>query len=261
MYIFEEHTSDLADWIQSEINLDGELMVGMRGTPVRRLQEWLSLRGYALVVDGVYGPITAELVARFQEDFFLPTTGRVDNETFVRLVEPMKEVLRQRLIASQPLNAAIVEYAQAHLAQHPREIGGQNRGPWVRLYMRGHDGTEWAWCAGFVTFMMKQAAESLQVDTPISGSFSCDSLAAQAKRAGLFVSEEEARHRQIPPGSLFLVRRTDTDWNHVGIVEAAHELHFETIEGNTNDDGTREGYEVCARSRGYANKDFVLMTS
>ncbi|MCB0334831.1 MAG: peptidoglycan-binding protein [Bdellovibrionales bacterium] len=260
MYIFEEDTLGLADWIQAEINLECELTVGMSGMAVRRLQEWLSLRGYSLVVDGVFGPITVELVARFQEDLFLPITGKVDQATFTHLVEPMREILRQRLIASEPINSAIVTYARAHLGQHPREIGGQNRGPWVRMYMQGHDGTEWAWCAGFVTFIMKQAAESLQVEPPVNGSFSCDTLAAQAKAAGRFVSEAEARMREIPPGSLFLVRRTNTDWTHVGIVTAAHELHFETIEGNTNDDGVREGYEVCARSRGYANKDFILLT-
>lgn len=85
-----------------------------------------------------------------------------------------------------------------------------------------------------------------------------DTLAAQAKVAGCFVTEAEARDRQIPPGSLFLVRRTATDWTHVGIVTAAHELHFETLEGNTNDDGSHEGYEVCARARGYGGKDFIV---
>ncbi len=34
---------------------------------------------------------------------------------------------------------------------------------------------------------------------------------------------------------------------------------FHTIEGNTNDDGSRNGYEVCARRRGYGKKDFVLL--
>lgn len=80
-------------------------------------------------------------------------------------------MLRQRLIASEPLNTAIVTYAQAHLAQHPREIWWTEPLAWVRLYMQGNDGTAWAWCAGFVTFLMNQAAESLQVSLPIDGSF------------------------------------------------------------------------------------------
>jgi hypothetical protein len=34
---------------------------------------------------------------------------------------------------------------------------------------------------------------------------------------------------------------------------------FKSIEGNTNDDGSYEGYEVCARVRGYAGIDFIVM--
>jgi hypothetical protein len=260
MYVFEEQTAELADWIQDEVDLDNELRAGVRGLPVRRVQEWLSLRGYALAIDEVYGPITTEVVARFQEDSFLEATGRVNAGTFARLVEPMRETLHQRLARSESLHEAVLEYAQGHLNQHPHEIGGQNRGPWVRMYMNGHDGHQWAWCAGFVTFILHQATESLHVDMPIPGSFSCDTLVAQARAAGLFVSEAEARRRAIPPGSLFLVRRTDTDWTHVGIVEETHELLFQTIEGNTNDEGEREGYEVCSRSRGYSNKDFILLS-
>jgi len=32
---------------------------------------------------------------------------------------------------------------------------------------------------------------------------------------------------------------------------------FETIEGNTNDEGSPNGYEVCRRIRGYRKKDFI----
>ena len=127
------------------------------------------------------------------------------------------------------------------------------------MYMDGKDGAEWAWCAGFVTFVLRQACESLGLRMPIAGSVSCDSLAAQAKVKGLFLSRDEARTRAVPPGSLFLVRRTDSDWTHVGIVERTEPLLFHTVEGNSNDAGDREGYEVCSISRGYADKDFILL--
>ena len=44
-----------------------------------------------------------------------------------------------------------------------------------------------------------------------------------------------------------------------GIVVDAAADTFKTIEGNTNDDGSHEGYEVCARVRGYAGIDVVVM--
>ncbi len=258
-YVFKNQTSELADWIQNEINLDGELTVGSSGLQVRRLQEWLTLRGYGLAVDGGFGPVTAAVVARFQKDSLVEVTGTADAETFSRLVEPMRETLRRRLTTAESVNAAVLEYAKAHLEIHPVEIGGQNCGPWVRMYMKGNEGRQWPWCAGFATFILHQATESLNVDMPIPGSFSCDTLVAQARTAGLFVSEAEARQQGVPPGSLFLVRRTNTDWTHVGIVEQANDTHIRTIEGNTNDEGDREGYEVCARSRGYVSKDFILV--
>ena len=127
--------------------------------------------------------------------------------------------------------------------------------------MRGREGADWAWCAGFVTFVMAQATESMNVAMPIEGSFSCDSLAAQARTAGLFVAEREAMEKAVAPGSVFLVRRTATDWTHTGIVAQAADGTFDTIEGNTNDDGHREGFEVCSRSRGFKGKDFIRLTS
>jgi hypothetical protein len=171
----------------------------------------------------------------------------------------MRAVLQQRLLASVSVEAAVLEYAAAHLDAHPLEIGGQNRGPWVRLYMEGHEGTPWPWCAGFVTFVLSQAVQSLETMMPIAGSISCDTLAAQAREAGLFLPEEEARG-SLRPGSIFLIRRTESDWTHAGLVTDVQDGVFDTIEGNTNDDGSREGFEVCARSRGFANTDFILLS-
>jgi hypothetical protein len=153
----------------------------------------------------------------------------------------------------------VVAYAEQHLSQKPREIGGQNGGPWVRLYMDGNEGSAWPWCAGFASFILKQACSTLQIQVPIQPSFSCDLLAASARDKNCFLAESKiADKKQIAPGSLFLVRRTSADWEHTGIVLSAEKGLFYTIEGNTNDEGSREGYEVCRRFRGYKNKDFII---
>ena len=155
----------------------------------------------------------------------------------------------------------IVACGKRHLREHPIETGGQNCGPWVRLYMKGNEGVPWAWCAGFVSFLLEQARQKIERPMPIAGSFSCDSLAAQAKDAGLFADERDVMRGAIPPGALFLVRRTPADWTHVGVVTRSGPDAFDTIEGNTNDDGSREGFEVCARTRGYKDKDFIVWPS
>lgn len=193
-----------------ELEPEREVGRGDKGLAVRRVQEWLNLRGYGLSIDGDFGRVTEDAVMRFQ---------------------------------------------RAHFAQHPREVGGPNRGPWVRLYMNGVEGQPW--CAGFVSFVLTQGAAAARVPTPIAGSVSCDELAAQARAKNILVAE--GNRDGLRAGAIFLVRRTPTDWTHTGFVAEPRPDLFTTIEGNTNDDGEREGYEVCRLSRGYKNKDFILI--
>ncbi|MDA1235119.1 MAG: peptidoglycan-binding domain-containing protein [Acidobacteria bacterium] len=225
---------------------------------MQRLQEWLNIRGFGVVVDSDFGPVTAQAVGRFQASVRLPTTGRLDDATFGELVAPMVRTLRHPRRGRATLGAMIVAAGNRHLREHQIETGGQNCGPWVRLYMKGNDGATWAWCAGFVGFLLEQARQKLERPMPIAGSFSCDSLAAQAKDTGLFVGERDVMRGAIPAGSFFLVRRSATDRTHAGVVTRSGPDAFDTIEGNTNDDGSREGFEVCARTRGYKDKDFIV---
>ena len=106
---------------------------------------------------------------------------------------------------------------------------------------------------------MRQAADSQQTQIPLKPTFSCDELAVRARAAGIFISGMHLTdpQQQITPGSIFLTRKSPSDWTHTGLVTAVHEDTFETVEGNTNDAGDREGYEVCRRVRGYENKDFI----
>jgi hypothetical protein len=244
----------------SDLTLDKPYRRGDRGGKVKLIQEWLGLRGLHVGIDGDFGPATEAVVKQFCTQQGLPVSGVVDTSVFDRLIAPMKAALTPIPAQGKPLGELVVAYAQQHLQQRPREIGGQNRGPWVRMYMDGNEGTQWAWCAGFTCFCLQQACQSLGVSLPLVPSFSCDSLAASARDNSIFVREPQPSDRtNITPGSLFLVRRTKTDWIHTGIVVRAASEVFSTLEGNTNDDGSREGYEVCARTRGYGSKDFIRL--
>lgn len=242
------------DWVRRELELDAPLArdANNEKDAVKRVQEWLNLHGYGMGIDGGYGPVTADGVKRFQAARKLRATGKVDAGTYAKLVAPMRAVLRRTTRRPANVRTAVRHYANLHLAQHPREIGGANRGPWVRLYMKGLEGQPW--CAGFVTFVLGQAAEAAGKPMPIAGSVSCDQLAAQGKRANLLVAKDRVR-----PGSIFLVRKTDTDWVHTGFVTQVKPQLFRTIEGNTNDDGMREGHEVASLTRSYASKDFLRL--
>lgn len=236
----------------SDQKLRQPLRRGDQQGQVKLVQEWLSLHGEHVAIDGDFGPATEAAVRDFQAKVEVEVTGIVDAATFGRLVAPMKAALAAIPAGGRSLGELLLAYARQHLAQHPLEVGGQNRGPWVRLYMKGNEGPPWAWCAGFACFCLKQACDTLDIEPPIAASFSCDVLANAARDKGRLVGRDKAG-----PGSFFLVRQTPTDWTHVGIVVSTSEQTFKTIEGNTNDDGSREGYEVCARTRGYNRMDFI----
>ena len=55
------------------------------------------------------------------------------------------------------------------------------------------------------------------------------------------------------------LRNTATDWTHTGFAHGPSAEVFSTIEGNTNDDGSNNGYEVCARTRSLPKKDFIRL--
>ena len=240
-----------------DLTIDPDYKRGAKGANVRLIQEWLSLHGFGVVPDGKFGAATEAAVRAFQRKKRIPADGSVDEATFEALVKPMHSALKSPKLRGS-LGAMIVAYAKRHLRAHPREVGGENRGPWVRLYMGGREGAEFAWCAGFACFVLQQACSTLQLPLPITTSVSCDSLAASAKRNGIFVRESAATRSGIRAGSFFLVRRSPEDWTHVGVVTAVAAEAFSTIEGNTNDSGSREGFEVCARTRGYKDKDFIV---
>jgi hypothetical protein len=249
-------------WIKRELTPGSPCQRGNRGRRITVVQEWLSLQGHHVSIDGEFGPATERAVAQFQGAMQIPATGIVDDVTFRALTMPMLRALTPIALEFKRYNEQIVEYAERHLAQHPQEIGGQNQGPWVRLYTSGNQGPEWAWCAGFVCFVLKQCADAMGKGMPFKSTVSCDTLAALAKERGIFVSEKNLKsgsqsRKEMLAGSIFLSRRTDTDWTHTGLVTSFGDDSFETIEGNTNDAGDREGYEVCRRIRGYGGKDFV----
>lgn len=239
---------------------------GASNTNVRRIQEWLCFHQCRTSIDGKYGPATTDRVSYFQNSIGLPSNGRVNRATWEALVQPMKNALGEPVTKrSSSTGLPLSTIAKQHLEQHPIEIGGPNEGPWVRLYCQGYDGPPWAWCAGFVSLIMQQAFFYQGESTPIKGSVSCDSLAAQAKSAGIFVSGKSLAKNKTPLEalgeiSIFLKRRTATDWTHTGFAMGsrgrANSMVFDTIEGNTNDEGSREGYEACSRTRGLGSGDY-----
>lgn len=239
---------------------------------VNRVQEWLSLHGYAVAIDGEFGPATAAAVAAFQavsgcsrDD----NSGVVDAETWGSLMAPMD---RAEITSGMPdkFGDRVSRIARAHLAAKAREVGGDNRGPWVRLYGRGVDQSRvefFPWCQAFASHVWLKAARELRVDMPFplatgdgTVSFYVPWVVGSAKGADRFRSCVAAE--RVPAGSMFFVPgyiNGRPSHVHVGLViEDAGET-VTTIEGNTNHDGGANGYEVALRWRRKAGLDFGVI--
>jgi peptidoglycan hydrolase-like protein with peptidoglycan-binding domain len=251
----------------SEVVLSKTLQRGDSGFDVQRVQEWLTLGGYGLVIDGQFGTATQLAVRKYQSTVNAAADGIVTPALFDLLVAPMKAATASINPAGYSLGGLAVAYARQHLTARAREVGGNNRGPWVRLYMGGNDGAAWPWCAGFVCFCLGQAAQSLDVPLPIQASYSCSRLGDNGRAAGLLINGDDTKTRaQLlkQGGSLFLVRGTTEEWEHTGLVQTVESDAFTTIEGNSDTTGSRDAYEVCSNTRGWTDgkniaRDFILI--
>ena len=252
---------ELPRWVQDEYKFQTPLARGVRGKRVKLVQEWLTLHNIQLVADGDFDAATVAAVKRFQAANGITASGSVDKATFDALVTPLTRAVTPLPRENRTFNQLVVAYAEQHEQEHPREVGGQNRGPWVRLYMKGDQGEAFPWCAGFVSFVVSQAAKTFDTTLEIPYTVSCDVIAVEGRHRSRFIAERDihAQREGVGGGSVFLNRRSPTDWIHTGIVVRFDEETIETIEGNTNDSGSREGFEVVRRIRGYKSKDFVRL--
>lgn len=256
--------------VDRELAFPGSLSEGAHGAGVKRVQEWLTLAAIPgvgnIAPDGAFGPATSRAVRELQRLSGLAADGVVGPSTWTRLVQPLASVTKDEGQASGLLGLEVVRAARRHLVVHPREVGGQNMGPWVRVYCDGNEGAPWAWCAGFVTYVLRQgAANSGGVPNLGPRTFSCDVLAESfAVRGKLLVQATPLMvASKVRPGDVFFVvsPSNPNDRHHTGIVVevSGDGKTVRTAEGNTNDDGSREGYEVCERTRGVGRLDFALV--
>jgi lysozyme family protein len=253
-----------------ELDYPGPLKIGSgkvkaEKRAVRRVQEWLNIHEFVTSIDEDFAESTAEQLRAFQIKAQRPATGELDQETWALLTAPMRRALAPIDHGpSTSLEEAVVRVAKQHIKEKPTEIGGNNCGPWVRLYMKGQDGQDQKWCAGFVCLIVAQAARDLAIGVPFKRQVGVDALVEDAQNNARFVRESEIpspikRRSVLRPGQLFVVRASQADWTHTGIVLAIDEQTFDTLEGNTGGDGGTDGANARQGNRSYANKDFVRL--
>jgi len=137
------------------------------------------------------------------------------------------------------LSSKALEVAKTQLGveESPR---GSNWGFSVQVYLKSVGITFPAsWCMAFVYWCFNKAAKQLGIVNPL------------VKTGGVLAHYNRAKsYRVTSPqvGDIFIMD-FGNGFGHTGIIERIEGEILHTIEANTNDTGSREGYEVCYRTR------------
>jgi hypothetical protein len=133
---------------------------------------------------------------------------------------------------------------------------GNNGGPEVKRYLSVVGlSTGNPWCMSFVYWCVNLAAQKLAIVNPL------------IKTGGVLDQWNRTTLRKIPgrsvagvkPGDIFIMDHGGGK-GHTGFVESIKGSIVNTIEGNTNDEGSREGIEVCRRQRSVSEiKGFIQL--
>lgn len=135
------------------------------------------------------------------------------------------------------LKALEIAKTQLGVQEIPR---GSNAGPAVEKYLKSVGlGKGYAWCMAFMYWCTKEASTQLGLENP---------LYKTAGVLAMYNKEKDSVVTDPQPGDLFIMD-FGKGQGHTGIVEKVENNTIHTIEGNTNDEGSREGYEVCRRQR------------
>jgi hypothetical protein len=123
-----------------------------------------------------------------------------------------------------------------------------NWGKWVSVYLNFVGWFKPApWCAAFVAYRVHMAAKALGMKARWPKTASVQAVVNWAKRIG-----GNRMHPQAGDAIAFYHAELKR-YAHIGLIVSiehrADGIYLHTVEGNTNDEGSREGYEVAARVR------------
>jgi hypothetical protein len=225
---------------------------------VRAIQRRLNETGCGPVAeDGVFAAQTTAAVKLFQARFPdvdgqpLRIDGLVGAVTWAALFG--RGSVPTVDTAADPLLAAALAVAALEVGTM-EEPPGSNRGPEVDAYLRsvGLDPTQgsFPWCAAFVHFCFAKAAKQLGRKNPLARTAGVLDHWERAQRTATTITAAKAHlHEElVQPGHIFIIDTGNPGGDgHTGIVAEIAAGKLVTIEGNTNDGGSREGVGVFRR--------------
>lgn len=140
-----------------------------------------------------------------------------------------------------PLVSDTIKIAQSQLGKSENPLGS-NWGEPVKSYLHsvGIDFPA-SWCCAFIFWCFNESAKQNNVLNPL------------VKTAGVLRhwNEADKKYRVVgePKAGDIFIMDYGKGLGHTGIVVKVDENFVYTIEGNTNDSGSREGIAVCNKQR------------
>lgn len=141
--------------------------------------------------------------------------------------------------SSLALDSLAIAKTQIGLEEIPR---GSNWGVNVKKFLAsvGIDFPA-SWCMGFVYWCVNEACKAKGIKNPI---IPTGGVLNQWSNVN-----PKFKVKTPQPGDIFIMD-FGSGHGHTGFVEAVAGDRINTIEGNSNADGSREGYEVCRKPNG-----------
>lgn len=224
---------------------------------VRVVQHRLNALGCGpIAVDGVFGAETLRsaqlLQARSVDSLGRPLVidGIVGAATWGALFNQEPASVEEK--PRSPLLFEVLQFARSAIGARENPPGS-NRGPEVDTYLRAvglNPGAgSFPWCAAFVYWCFDQAATRIGRYNPCvktAGVLEHWRVAGERGIRRYGAEEAQSDPEAVWPGLVFAIR-TGPVQGHMGIVESVSLGLLTTIEGNTNEGGSREGVGVFRR--------------
>jgi len=226
------------------------LRKGDKGKFVSELQKLLNkiLASRKLTADGDFGENTRKAVIDFQKSANIKADGIVGNRTWVALANAATHIMTAPM---QPNGLSSIAEKYIGVKETGNNLAGSSKQMLEifkadDLVINGKtDG--YPWCAAFVSLCVQKLCKSsvfysslVPPREPSVNNF----LNSWAKNSNCLIFK--------PDSKVFTITKDDIvvfTFSHIGIVESSNDTFVTTIEGNTNDAGSREGITVARKQR------------
>jgi len=236
------------------MNINRILRKGISGDDVKVFQTSLNAFGnYGLTITGVFDSSTESVVKNFQASNKLTSDGIAGPKTIAKLKKLLETKPTEKPQLSSTLHQTILETAKGFVGQ--KEISG-NMGFKQPFFLKLMESIgwrkSWAWCSMFCKLVYTESYKKLGLDPKTITKYISPSV--QQTRANFLKAGYPliTNWKEVKPGAyISWVSGSDRTKGHTGILVEFIEngQKMITIEGNTNDAGSREGDSVARKTR------------